>query len=129
MLDSVSVPSDDIDPDFTKFFVVREGDSSKIIGCIGLELFTGTALFRSFAVDPMYQGNQIGQSLINRLLDEAAQASSEAVYVCKAKVPGLFLKIGFIGIDLDDVPNEIRNSTLFKENCPRVAAFMMKRSI
>ncbi len=127
-MDSVNVPTDDIDPNFTNFFIVRD-DDSRIIGCIGLELFTGTALLRSFAVDPLHQGKKIGQSLVNRLLGEAAQSGSESVYLCTAKAPALFLKLGFKGIDLDDVPSEIQNTKLFKENCPQVAAYMIKRSI
>ena len=129
LLESVNVPTDDVDPDFTNFFIVRDENSNKIVGCVGLELFTGTALLRSYAIDPSLNEEDIGQTLVKRLLDEAAEAGTEAVYLCSDKEPSLFLSIGFAGIDLDEVPSEIRTSGLFDNDCPRVAAFMMKRTL
>ena len=129
LLESVNIPTDGIDPDFTNFYVIREDLTSKIIGCIGLEIFTGSALLRSFAVDPNHQGKKLGSALISKFLEEAVHAGAATVYVCTAKAPNLFFKIGFVGIDLDDVPEEIRNSKLFAEGCPHVAAFMKKRII
>ncbi|MHA2116968.1 MAG: GNAT family N-acetyltransferase [Candidatus Thorarchaeota archaeon] len=127
LLDSAEVPSDNIDPDFTTYLIARD-DSNKIIACIGLELFTGTALLTSFAVDPGHRGNGLGTNLVDRLLEEAFKAGSETVYLCTAKAPKLFRYMGFVGIDLDDVPDEIRRSSLFKSNCPFVAAYMKKRT-
>ena len=127
LFESVNVPTDDVDPDFTKFFIVRE--DNKIIGCVGLEFFTGTALLRSFAIASEYQESEIGQILIKRILEDAATEGSDAVYVCSADAPTFFLELGFTGIDLDEVPSEIRTSGLFDIDCPRVAAFMMKRTL
>ncbi|MFW9767560.1 MAG: GNAT family N-acetyltransferase [Candidatus Thorarchaeota archaeon] len=127
LLDSLEVPAGEIDPDFTKFFVVRDS-SKKIIACIGLELFTGTALATSFAVDPDHRGDGLGANLVDWLLDEAFKSGSEAVYLCTAQAPELFLNIGFVGIDLDEVPEEIRKSQVFKHDCPFVAAYMKKKT-
>jgi len=129
LLESVEIPTEGIDPDFTKFFIIRDEINNKIIGCVGLELFTGTALLRSFAVDPSHQGNKLGVSLVKRLIEEAFNAGTEAVFVCTAKAPTFFLENGFVGIDLDDVPDEIRNSELFARGCARVAAYLKKRTI
>ena len=127
LLDTLDVPSDEIDPDFTTFFVVRDV-AKKIVACIGLELFTGTALITSFAVDPDHRGDGLGANLVDRLLEEAFEEGSEAVYICTAQAPELFLNIGFIGIDLDDVPVEIRQSQVFKSDCPFIAAYMKKKT-
>ncbi|MHA1949031.1 MAG: GNAT family N-acetyltransferase [Candidatus Thorarchaeota archaeon] len=127
LLDSAEVPSDEIDPDFTTYFIVRH-DSKGIIACIGLEVFTGTALLTSFAVDPDHRGEGLGTNLVDRLLEKAFEAGTETVYLCTAKAPELFQHMGFVGIDLDDVPEEIRSSQLFKSNCPFVAAYMKKRT-
>jgi len=127
LLDSLEVPSDQIDPDFTTFYVVRD-ESKNIIACIGLELFTGTGLITSFAVLPEHRGDGLGVNLVDRLLDEAFKSGSEAVYICTAQAPELFLNIGFVGIDLDDVPEEIRKSQVFRSDCPFVAAYMKKRT-
>ncbi len=127
LLESVEEPTENIDPDFTKFFIVRNEAENKIIGCVGLELFTGTAMLRSFAIDPEYHETEMGSSLVRRLLDDAFDAGSDAVYVCAAKAPDFFWNNEFIGIDLDDIPREIRDSGLFIKDCPRVAAFVKKR--
>jgi N-acetylglutamate synthase-like GNAT family acetyltransferase len=127
LLDSLEVPYEEVDPDFTTFFVVRD-DSRKIIACIGLELFTGTALITSFTVHPDHRGNGLGANLVDRLLEEAFKSGSEVVYLCTAQAPELFLNIGFVGIDLDDVPEEIRKSQVFKSDCPFVAAYMKMRT-
>ncbi|MFW9980540.1 MAG: GNAT family N-acetyltransferase [Candidatus Thorarchaeota archaeon] len=127
LLESVKVPTDGINPDFTTFYIFRD-KTNKIIACIGLELFTGTALLRSLAVDQKHQRNNLGHRLVYKLLEEANEAGTKAVYVCTAKVPGFFLKHGFTNIDLDDVPAEIRNSGLFRVGCPSVAAYMMRKT-
>ncbi|MHA2424512.1 MAG: GNAT family N-acetyltransferase [Candidatus Thorarchaeota archaeon] len=127
LLESVGEQPDDVDPDFTRFFIIRDKKKTKIIGCVGLELFTGTALLRLFAVDPEHQKTKVGATLVKRLLDEAAKAGSETVYVCEANAPDFFWDNDFMGIDLDDVPDEIRDSKLFIRDCPHVAAFVKKR--
>ena len=127
LLESIDEPTDDIDPDFTTFFIVRDIEKTKIIGCVGLELFTGTALLRSFAIDQAYHGNDLGPRLIKKLLDEAFNYGSETVYVCAKNTPSFFWDQGFNGIDLDDLPGEIRDSKLFSKDCPHVAAFVKKR--
>ncbi|MFW9848828.1 MAG: GNAT family N-acetyltransferase [Candidatus Thorarchaeota archaeon] len=129
LLELVDEATDDIDPDFTTFYIVRDEPENKILGCVGLELFTGTALLRSFAVDPEYRDTQLGDDLVKKLLEDAVEAGSEAVYVCAAKAPEFFWENEFSGIDLDDVPEEIRSSRLFMRDCPRVAAFVRKRVI
>ncbi|MDF1538420.1 MAG: GNAT family N-acetyltransferase [Candidatus Thorarchaeota archaeon] len=126
-LESVDEPTDDIDPDFTRFFIVRDEAQNRIIGCVGLEIFTGRAMLRSFAIDPEYQETEMGSSLVRKLLDDAFDAGSEAVYVCAANAPDFFWNNEFIGIDFDDIPREIRDSGLFTKDCPRVAAFVRKR--
>ena len=129
LLESVGEEPYDVDPDFTRFFIIRDKKKTKIIGCVGLELFTGTALLRLFAVDPEYEKTKIGMELVKRLLDEAVSAGSETVYVCEATAPDFFWDNDFMGIDLDDVPDEIRESKLFIKDCPNVAAFVKKRVI
>ena len=34
LLESVNIPTDGIDPDFTNFYIIRDLTSKKIIGCI-----------------------------------------------------------------------------------------------
>ena len=129
LLETVEEPVEDIDPDFTRYFIVRSEKGTGIIGCIGLELFTGTALLRSFAVDPEYEGTELGANLVKRVIEEAFNAGSETIYVCASKTPEFFWENEFKGIDLDDVPGEIRDSGLFRKDCPQVAAFVKKRVI
>jgi N-acetylglutamate synthase-like GNAT family acetyltransferase len=129
MLESIEEPTDDLDPDLTRIFVIRNEEDDNLIGCIALEIFTGTALLRSFAMDQTYSGDEIWSRLIKQLLDDAFDHGSEAVYVCAKNAPSFFWGQGFKGIDLDDVPEEIRKSKLFTENCPQVAAFVKRRAI
>jgi N-acetylglutamate synthase-like GNAT family acetyltransferase len=129
LLESVGVEPDDVDPDFTRFFIIRDKKKTKIIGCVGLELFTGTALLRLFAIDSKYKKTKVGITLVKKLLDEAVAAGSETVYVCEAYAPDFFWDNDFMGIDLDDIPDEIRESKLFVKDCPRVAAFVKRRVI
>ena len=129
MLESIDESTDDIDPDLTRIFVIRNEADENLIGCIALEVFTGTALLRSFAMDQAYSGDEIWSRLVKQLLDDAFNHGSEAVYVCAKNAPSFFWNQGFKGIDLDDVPEEIRKSKLFTENCPQVAAFVKRRAI
>lgn len=125
LLESIEIPSDEIDPEVTTFFVMRDV-SRRIIACVGLELFTDAALITSFAIEPAHRGDGLGASLVDRSLEEALQAGSDAVYLCTAQAPELFLNIGFVNIDRDELPQEIRGSYVFKSDCPFVAAYMKK---
>ncbi|MHA2424516.1 MAG: GNAT family N-acetyltransferase [Candidatus Thorarchaeota archaeon] len=126
LLQSVEVPTDGIDTESITFFIIRNEKDGKIIGCVGLEYYGAKALLRSFAVDPLYQNRRLGISLVNKLLEEAIESGTDAVYVCTAKVPAFFYNIGFVGVDLDDVPYNIRSSRLFTQGCPRAAAYLKK---
>jgi N-acetylglutamate synthase-like GNAT family acetyltransferase len=126
LLESVNVPTEGIHPGSTRFFIIRNESYGKIIGCIGLELFNGSALLRSFAVNPKHQGKRIGTWLIERILEEALEAGSDAVYLCTTKAPQLFLNIGFLEIELDEVPEEIKRSELFMNISPIGAAYLKK---
>jgi N-acetylglutamate synthase-like GNAT family acetyltransferase len=71
ILSRVNLPRDGVKEHFGGFLIARSG-GGKILGCVGLERHGELGLLRSAAVLPEYQGQWIGNKLVQELLKRAA---------------------------------------------------------
>ena len=76
LLTKVYLPHDGVAENITAFLVARD-ESSRLMATIGLERHGNTALLRSAAVAPEYQGCGIGSLLTKRLLERATNDGVE----------------------------------------------------
>jgi len=118
--------TDDLPSDLSDFVIAKEQAIS--VGVAGLEHFGSVALLRSVAVDPAYQGRQIGAQLIGRLLERANAKGLEELYLITTSAEHYFERHGFHPVSRQDVPETIQQTQQFSALCPSTA-IVMKRNL
>jgi amino-acid N-acetyltransferase len=107
-------------------FIVAESDV-KLVGVVGLELYDGSALLRSAAVEESWRGSGVGKVLVDRALDLARERGVEDVYLLTTTAEEYFPKFGFTCVSRDSVVGGVRSSVEFQTACPASATVMRKR--
>src|ERR1700745_4253975 len=79
LLKTVDLPTSELDAHLTNFLVAYCGN--RLAGCAGLERYGKTALLRSLAVHPDYQGLGLGRKLAVAILAEAKRTGAFDVVV------------------------------------------------
>jgi amino-acid N-acetyltransferase len=106
-------------------FIVAESEG-RLIGAVGLELYGGSALLRSAAVEESWRGSGVGRVLVDRALDLARQHRIEDVYLLTTTAEHYFPKFGFACVSRDAVAEGVRCSVEFQTACPASAVVMRK---
>ena len=94
-------------------FIVAESEG-RLIGVVGLELYGGSALLRSAAVEESWRGSGVGRVLVDRALDMARQHRVEDVYLLTTTAEHYFPKFGFACVSRDAVTEGVRSSVEFQ---------------
>jgi arsenate reductase (thioredoxin) len=89
LLTQVQLPHDGVAENLNGFFVARD-ESSRLIATIGMERHGNTALLRSAAVAPQYQGCGIGSRLTSHLLERAKKDGVERVVLLTSTASEFF---------------------------------------
>ena len=116
---------DDVAEGIGGFLVAEEG--SAIIATIGLEAYPPFGLLRSAAVEPARQGSGLGARLMDRLVVEARQRQLRALYLFTPSAAGFFERHGFVGMERDALPVEVKASGQFTHSCGASAVTMVRR--
>jgi len=91
LLSLVQLPHDGVAENVNDFLVARD-ESSRLIATIGLEHHGHTALLRSAAVAPAYQGCGIGSRLTEQLLERATNNGTERVVLLTSTASEFFAR-------------------------------------
>ena len=91
LLSQVQLPLDGVAENLSGFLIARD-ESSRLIATIGLERHGNTALLRSAAVAPEYQGCGIGSRLTERLLERATNNGMERVVLLTSTASDFFAR-------------------------------------
>lgn len=98
---------------------------NELVGVAGLERYGTSALLRSVAVSPRYQGMGIAGAMVQRLLLEAQCECIKDVYLRTTTAERYFPKFGFRSVSVSQVPLEVRDSVEFQGACPASAVTMV----
>ena len=90
LLSQVQLPHDGVVENLSDFLVAR--DQSRLIATIGIERHGDTALLRSAAVAPDYQGCGIGSRLTENLLQRATSDGLERVVLLTTTASDFFAR-------------------------------------
>ena len=90
LLSQVQLPHDGVAENLSDFLVAR--DQSRLIATIGIERHGDTALLRSAAVAPEYQGCGIGSRLTENLLQRATSDGLERVVLLTTTASDFFAR-------------------------------------
>ena len=91
LLSQVQLPHDGVAENVSAFLLARD-ESSRLIATIGLETHGNTALLRSAAVTPDYQGCGIGSRLTEELLQRATKNGVERVVLLTSTASEFFAR-------------------------------------
>lgn len=91
LLSRVQLPHDGVAENISAFLVARD-ESSRPVATIGLERHGNTALLRSAAVSPEYQGCGIGSRLTEHLLEQATNNGVERVVLLTTTASEFFAR-------------------------------------
>lgn len=125
LLDSVSLPSIDIDNHISNFLVLEA--EGIMIGTIGLEIYDKTALLRSLVVRKEFQGRGYGQKLCRELLSRAGVFGIENIFLLTETAKDFFTREGFQVIEREAVHDEIKQTNEYSTLCPSDSTCMFKR--
>ena len=120
LLSKVQLPHDGVAGNIDNFLVARDA-SSQLVATIGLERHGSTALLRSAAVAPHYQGCGIGSELTRRLLERAKSDGIERVVLLTSTASEFFAqRFGFCQTTRTAFDNELAASSEW--NLPRCSS-------
>jgi amino-acid N-acetyltransferase len=120
LLSQVQLPHDGVAENVRGFLVARD-ESSRLIATIGLERHGNTALLRSAAVAPEFQGCGIGSRLTKDLLERATNKSVERVVLLTSTASEFFgHRFGFCETSRTVFDKELATSSEW--NLPRCSS-------
>lgn len=120
LLSLVQLPHDGVAENLGAFLVARD-ESSRLIATIGLEQHGDTALLRSAAVAPQYQGCGIGSQLTKELLERATNKGVERVVLLTSTAREFFAqRFGFCETSRSVFDEELAGSSEW--NLPRCSS-------
>jgi amino-acid N-acetyltransferase len=124
LLERLHLPLAGVEAHLPTMLVAREGE--QIVGTAALELYVDGVLLRSVAVEPRYQGRQLGHQLTAAALQLATAHGANAAFLLTTTAERFFPKFGFEQIDREQVPSSVRESVEFQSACPSSAIVMRK---
>lgn len=119
------LPVSDLSDD-ERFRYFTAGSSDNPDGVIVLETLGQHGLLRSLSVEPGCRGKGVGEALVTVLEQHAARLGLQRLYLLTTDATVYFEKRNYSVADRKSAPEEIRQSTQFKDLCPSGSVLMMK---
>ena len=130
LLRETNLPPDDIERYLDGFLVARGSEAATghdtLLGSVGLEIYEESALLRSLAVHPDFQGNGLGTRLVNGITQIARDRGITRLYLLTDTAEDFFKRLGFKLVSRDEVPEEVKQSIEFTTLCTESPSFMKK---
>lgn len=128
LLQLTELPPEGIDPHLENFLVIRNPKSipgsDLLIGSIGLEVYGKSALLRSLAVHPDFQGIGLGTRLVERIIEVAKKRGIIRLFLLTDTAEEFFEKKGFVVVTRDQVPEDMKKSIEFTTLCTSSPSMM-----
>lgn len=123
LLETVDLPTEGVKEHFISFLVGLDSTTDSpadvpVIACVGLELYVPSALLRSLAIHPSYQGKGLGKKMVEVASTWAKKHDVRQLFLLTDSAVDFFHKLGFTYINRDQVPKDVRQSIEFTKLCP-----------
>jgi amino-acid N-acetyltransferase len=106
-------------------FIVAERGAT-IAGTCGIESYASDGLLRTVVVDREFQGQGVGQALVEEAVRRARARGLGSLYLLTTSAASFFTKLGFQVTARDAAPAAIRDSWEFRAGCPSSAVLMSR---
>ncbi len=123
LLGRVRLPGDGLEEHQDTVLVARL--KGRLVGCAALELYGGSALLRSVAVDADLRGQGLGVDLTRAAVDLARRHGAKRVYLLTETAGDFFPRFGFRSIPRSAAAPEVQRSVEFTTVCPETAEVML----
>ena len=97
-----------------------------VVGTAGLEIYGELALLRSLCVAERHRSKLIGVALVSAIASRALAQGVRELYLLTTGAAPYFAHLGFVQIEREQAPIEIRNTAQFSALCPASAVCMRK---
>jgi len=124
LLQDENLPVGDLPVDLHHFFIAEQDE--KVVGAIGLELYSSYGLLRSMVVRKDYRNNQIATVLVEKIESYATSLKITQLYLLTETAADYFKKKYYHTVERSNVPEAIKQSSEFSSVCPVSAAVMFK---
>lgn len=123
LLEECHLPIADVNARSLDEFVVAEA-GGPIVGVAGVERHGSYGLLRSVAASEAMRGKGIGRSVVESAISYARARGVSDIYLLTTTADGYFPALGFVKVDRDTAPAEIKSSSEFTDLCPSSAVLM-----
>lgn len=125
LLSAAGLPHEDIHKHLRHFLLAKK--EGKLVGVAGLEMLGEFGLFRSLVVEPEHRGVGIGSLLCEGMMAYASLQGAKQLYALTLTAERFLKRLGFDGIDRNDVPDTVKATEEFMSICPVSAACLTKK--
>lgn len=122
LLDRFQLPSSDCEAHISNFMILE--DKAVLVAIGAIEAYDNIGLLRSLVVDTHYQHQGIGKQFVDRLKDNAARNGIYQLYLLTETAVDFFKSQGFVEIDRNLAPQEIKATQQYSQLCPDSACLL-----
>lgn len=122
LLQAEGLPTEGVAEAIAHFQVLE--DVGGVIAAAGIEPHGASALLRSVVVAPAHRGRGLARRLTDRMVQHARELGHDALFLLTTDADRYFAGLGFARVDRERVPEEIRESRQYREQCPDTAVVM-----
>ncbi|MFX1261128.1 MAG: arsenic resistance N-acetyltransferase ArsN2 [Promethearchaeota archaeon] len=129
LLNDVDLPSEGVKDNISNFLTLRGNDDDSSIepwGCAGLEIYGNSALLRSVAIAPEYQGRGLGTVLTEAVIQDARERRIKTLFLLTETAEDFFRLFGFRVVEREIVPEDVKTSIEFTKLCTETPAMMLE---
>lgn len=109
------------------FRCVRAIPDGAVVGIAGTERRGRYALLRSVAVYAEHRRHGYGALLVREMIRKCEAEGVSEIYLLTTTAEAYFKKHGFMPIDRESAPDEIRSTSEFSYACPKSSVCMKKK--
>ena len=128
LLEKTDLPPDEIELHMGNFLVIRHPEAVRgsefLVGSVGLEIYEDSALLRSLAVHPDFQGTGFGSRLVDSILEVARGKGITRLFLLTDTAEDFFKKRGFVVVTRENVPDDMKQSIEFTTLCTSSPSMM-----
>lgn len=128
LLNDVDLPGDGVKNHISNFLTLKGDDDPDVApwGCAGLEIYGDSALLRSMAIAPEFQGKGLGTVLTEAIIDDAREKGINTLFLLTDTAEDFFRRFGFRIVERELVPEDVRTSIEFTKLCLEAPAMMLR---
>lgn len=126
LIASADLPTEDLD--FKTQILLGYYDNETLMATGGLEVFGTDAILRSLTVKFGSRNKSLGSNIVDDLVLKAKDNGVSTIYLLTESADGFFKKKGFVEVNRDDTPEQVKASPEFSYICDKTA-ICMKRSL